>query len=113
MSLVTVERTHLLSDPAHWDWRQLRDYVVGAIIERGAQPDRDPRKERAIFERFVKTWGAMAGPIAVYVFTTGDGYWGGQPVTVNRFCTAADSYFAGPICLQILAIQEASGPLGS
>lgn len=87
-------RTHLLAQEQDWDWRQLRDYVVGQIEHfHGPQP-RDPRKEKSIFSSFLDRWGSQAPLIAKAAFEVHQGMWQSAPISVNRFCKASDGYFA-------------------
>jgi hypothetical protein len=77
-----------------WDWRALRDYVVAGIESRFGAIPRDPKKEKGIFDSFVKRWGADAASIARYAFEIADGRWRGSPISITRFCKNADPHFA-------------------
>ena len=94
-------RTHLLST-APWGWEQMRDYVVGEIESRwGAQP-RDSLRESGIFKGFVNRWGDQAERIARTAFDVHCGLWKGAPVSVSRFATGSDPYFAAVIAKNLL-----------
>jgi hypothetical protein len=95
-------RSYLTSDPMEWSPEQLRDYVISEIEARFGVRGRDPIRETAIFKRFVKTWGELAGPIAKFAFEVRDGWWQNAPISINRFCRQSDSYFARPIAEQVI-----------
>ena len=80
-----------------WSWGDLRDYVVGEIQERFGPFFRESFKEAGIFKSFLSRHGEQAPAIARFVFEVNDGYWQGQPITVNRFCKKADPFFADQI----------------
>lgn len=89
--------TDLLDRPEDWSWEQLRDYVLrSAAARHGAHPV-DDIKVTSIFKSFHKRWGAMAGPIARFIYEQQDGFWRSAPVTYTRFTKGNDSYFAAPI----------------
>ena len=93
---VTVHRFTPVTTPPdeQWAWSELRDYVVGQIIEIHGVFPRNPAKEMGIFQAFCGRWGADAFAIARYAFETMGGYWRNAPVSVNRFCQGSDPYFA-------------------
>ena len=106
---VSVQTTQSRSDllaasDAEWTWVELRDFVVAQIVERFGAFPRDSRKEHAIFNRFISTFGPSdAAAIARYAFGPScDGWWGKAPIQIQRFCKGSDSYFAHVI-LQRLA----------
>jgi hypothetical protein len=95
--------THKLVAPADWSWEQLRDYVLAEIQRvHGLQPRIDEHKEAAIFQSYLKRYGADAVRIAKYAFEVAGGYWKGGPISVYRFCRASDDFF-GAVILQRLA----------
>lgn len=96
---VSKPAAHLVSPAAasDWDWRQLRDYVVGQIEAiHGPQP-RNPLKEKGIFDGFLQRWGAQGPQIAKAAFEVHRGFWHDAPISVNRFCKGSDEFFARPI----------------
>lgn len=88
-----VRATHVASSDGTWDWRQLRDYVVGEIVKVTGQFPRNEAKEAGIFKSFLDRWGSDAAPIARYAFENMHGHWKGAPVSVSRFCKGSDPYF--------------------
>lgn len=99
---VTIEqvpaRTDLLVESEHWSWAELRDYVASEIINRFGAFPRDSRKEYGIFNRYHSTYGDDGIKVAKFAFgPVLDGWWGGAPISVNRFCRASDPYFSEPI----------------
>jgi hypothetical protein len=86
--------THLMRPVEAWTWSELRDYVVGKIIEIHGVFPRNNMKEGAIFKAFCTRWGDDAPAIARYAFESMGGYWKNAPVSVNRFCKGSDPYFA-------------------
>lgn len=97
----SVSKTHLVSDPSEWGWREVRDYVVEAIERRiGAFP-RSPIKEKAIFESFCNRWGDKAGPIAQLAVEVHECWWRNSPLSVTRFCKGSDPYFAEPLAAKL------------
>jgi hypothetical protein len=92
-------KTHLLADPEDWEWRQLRDYVIGEIEQRfGVQPRMRATNEAAIFKSFIKRYpDGLAIQIARHAFDVLDGWWSGAPISITRFCIASDPFFATPI----------------
>jgi len=104
-------RSDLLVGTENWTWVELRDYVVAQIIDRFGPFPRDSRKEHAIFNRFISTFGAeAAAAIAQYAFGPScDGWWGSAPIQIQRFCKGSDPYFANVI-LQRLADTGSATP---
>ncbi len=92
-----VDKTHLVSADEKWTWQELRDYVVGEILNRFGVFPRDEKKERGIFSSFVTRYPGQAAAIAKYAFEFKGGYWKGAPISVTRFCKGSDPYFADPI----------------
>lgn len=93
-----VSRSDIITETEHWTWAELRDYVVGEIIERFGPFPRDSRKEYGIFNRFLSEYGQDGIAVAKYAFgPVCDGWWGSAPISINRFCKASDPYFAKPI----------------
>ena len=86
--------THLLHSDEQWTWYELRDYVVGKIIEIHGVFPRNEMKEMGIFKAFCARWGADAPAIARYAFESAGGYWKNAPVSVTRFCKGSDPYFS-------------------
>ncbi len=93
--------TYLTRAPSQWGWQEVRDYVVREIERRFGVCHRDPLKESGIFKGFVKRWGEQAGPIARLVFESANGWWGGQPVSVTRFCKGSDPFFGDQIAKRL------------
>jgi hypothetical protein len=89
--------SYLLKEDAEWTWADLRDYVMGQIEEFHGPQLRNPVKEKAIFEGFMKRHGAKAVGIARFAFEVQRGMWQRAPISVNRFCKGSDVYFATPI----------------
>lgn len=104
-------RSDLLVGTENWTWVELRDYVVAQIVDRFGPFPRDSRKEHAIFNRFISTFGAeAAAAIAQYAFGPScDGWWGSAPIQIQRFCKGSDPYFANVI-LQRLADTGSTTP---
>lgn len=103
--------THLTKPADVWEWRELRDYVVGQIEQRfGAQPHPHPEREASIFKSFLARWPEQAVDIAHHSFDVCDGWWGGAPISVNRFCKASDQFFGAPIAQRLTEVQERSTP---
>lgn len=98
----SADRSYLITEAMEWSPEQLRFYVIAEIEARFGVRGRDPVKETAIFRRFAKTWGELAGPIAVHAFTVLDGWWQNAPISITRFCKGSDSYFARPIAERVL-----------
>lgn len=99
---VTIEqvpaRSDLLVETDHWGWSELRDYVASEIISRFGPFPRDSRKEYGIFNRYFGEFGQDGIKVAQFAFgPVCDGWWGGAPVSINRFCRASDPYFSIPI----------------
>jgi hypothetical protein len=86
-----------LVSSGEWGWEELRDYVVNRIEKRWGPQRRDPLKEASIFRSFVKRWGRMSEPISRYAFEIADGFWMGDPITINRWAKGSDPYFAAVI----------------
>lgn len=86
--------THVLHRDETWTWYELRDYVVGKIVEIHGVFPRNDKKEMGIFKAFATRWGTDAPAIARYAFESMGGYWKNAPVSVNRFCKGSDPYFA-------------------
>jgi hypothetical protein len=84
----------LLTADHEWGWGELRDYVVGQIVELHGVFPRNDKKEMGIFKSFLTRWGTDASPIARYAFEQMNGFWMGAPISVNRFCKGSDPYFA-------------------
>lgn len=97
----SAARAFLAKPEEQWTWSDLRDYVVAEIERRSGAFARESKKEYGIFTRFLKTWGSLAPRIAHYAFTECDGYWMGQPITINRFTKGADPYFAEVIANRV------------
>lgn len=98
-------RSDLLLEAQHWGWSELRDYVASQIIGRFGPFPRDSRKEYSIFNRYFNEYGQDG--IAVSEFAFGpvcDGWWGGAPISVNRYCKASDPYFTQPILGRLAAV---------
>lgn len=92
------QRTAFVGKPdSEWNWSDLRDYVVRSLQERGLPMERNPVKEAGIFKSFMARHGHMAVAIARYVVEVEDARWSGQPITINRFCKAADVWFSDKI----------------
>jgi hypothetical protein len=85
---------HVMIPDAQWSWQELRDYVVGKIVEIHGVFPRNATKEMGIFKSFTTRWGNLAPVIARYAFEEMGGYWKNAPVSVTRFCKASDPYFA-------------------
>lgn len=96
-ALPITTATHVSVAADQWDWRQLRDYVVGRIEAITGPFPRNDAKEFGIFNSFLTRWGQDAAPIARYAFETMNGFWKGAPVSISRFCKGSDPYFAVPI----------------
>jgi hypothetical protein len=96
---------YLTRPEAAWDWRDLRDYVVGKIQEMHPQllPQRNEAKEFGMFSRFAAKYGQMAGPIAVFAFETSPtpGRWANAPIGLGRFAKASDAWFADKILARL------------
>lgn len=95
-------RTHLASDIDSWTWRELRDYVNEALVERfGLIEHTDPQwsvKEMGIFKGFIRRWGPeRAARIAHYAIEVCDARWQGRPIKALSFCKGSDPFFATPI----------------
>ncbi len=82
---------------SEWGWEELRDYVVRHIEERWGASERDPVKEASIFRGFVGRWGGAAKEIAIAACEAHGCVWRSAPLTVNRFTTKSDPYFANVI----------------
>lgn len=94
-------RSHVLTTGG-WGWEQLRDFVNHEIFERfGPQPSIDPAREASIFKGFISRHGDQARAIAEMAFKIEDGMWNGTPITVYRFCTNSDRYFADVILARL------------
>ena len=92
-----------LKPAEEWTHTDLRTYVVAEIERRFGRWERNFITEAAIFKRFHKEWGAQGVRMAQYLFDTLDGWWQGDPVTVNRFCKKADLFFAVPLSERMLS----------
>lgn len=91
-------RSDLLTSTEGWTWQEFRDYVCGEIQSRFGAFPRDARKEYGIFNRYFGQYGQNGIKVAQFAFgPVCDGWWGGAPVSINRFCKASDSYFTVPI----------------
>lgn len=90
-------KEYLVKDDEEWGWQDLRDYVVSQIEERFGPFPRDGKKEKGIFDSFLRRWGAKGPVIARYAFERANGFWHSAPISVNRFCKNSDPYFAIPI----------------
>lgn len=100
-----AEAEDVFSKPAEeWTDRDLRLYVVTEIERRFGKWERNFVTEASTFKRFHKDWGVRGVKMAQYLFDTLDGWWQGQPVTVNRFCRGADPYFAVPLADRMGAV---------
>lgn len=89
--------TYVGKPPETWDWEDLRNYVVSSIQTRFGEFPIDPKKLLGIFKSFRTRYAEMAGPIAVAAFDVYGGYWGGAPISVQRFCKGSDQYFSNKI----------------
>lgn len=88
---------YLLKDDSQWTWEDLRDYVMGQIEQFHGPQVRNPMKEKAVFESFMKRWEDKAVAIARFSFEVERGMWQRAPISVNRFCKGSDIYFAAKI----------------
>lgn len=103
---VTPARSDLLVNTEHWTWSELRDYVVGEIVNRFGPFPQNQRKEYGIFSRFFNDYGQDGIAVARYAFgPVCEGYWGSAPISVNRFCKNSDPYFVHPILERLRDIQ--------
>jgi hypothetical protein len=98
-------RAYLAKGEANWSWQDLRDYVVAQIEQRFGVFPRDPRKESGIFKSFLSRYPEHAAAIARYAFEVSDGFWGGAPISVNRFCKGSDRYFADVIAERLVTTE--------
>jgi hypothetical protein len=91
-------RSDLLVEAENWSWAELRDYVTAQIISFFGAFPRDSRKEYGIFHRYHSTYGLDGVRVAEFAFgPVCEGWWGGAPISINRFCKASDPYFTSPI----------------
>ncbi len=109
---VTIEqapsRADLLVAAKDWTWAELRDYVASEIMIRFGAFPRDSRKEYGIFNRHMNTFGFDSIRIAEHAFgPVCEGWWGGAPISINRFCRASDPYFSTPILDRLNEVDAA------
>lgn len=103
---VTVEpvaaRSDLLVEAERWGWAELRDYVVAQIQTRFGAFPRDARKEYGIFNRYFTAYGMDGIRVSEFAFgPVCEGWWGGAPISINRYCKASDAYFTEPILVRL------------
>lgn len=99
--LIETGRSHLLVH-GHWEWQQMLDYLSSEMTARfGASPI--PRAQGAgVCKRFIKRWGPEASEqICRYAIDHLDGRWLNQPITIGRFSTKSDPFFAEPIATRL------------
>lgn len=101
-------RAFIAKEEATWEWSDLRDYVVTEIEKRFGAFPRDMRKESGIFKSFLTRYADQAPAIARFAFEVEDGFWGGAPISVNRFCKNSDPFFADKIKVRLVD-QPVSG----
>lgn len=85
---------YLMKPDESWSWEDLRDYVMGQIVEFHGPQVRNTMKEASIFKGFMSRHGSAAVGIARFAFEQQRGMWQRAPIAVNRFCRGSDPYFA-------------------
>lgn len=91
-------RSDLLVEAERWGWSELRDYVVAQILDRFGPFPRDSRKEYGIFNRYFNAYGMDGIRVSEFAFgPVCEGWWGGAPISINRYSKASDPYFTEPI----------------
>lgn len=95
-------RSDLLVEAEHWGWMELRDYVASQIINLFGPFPRDSRKEYGIFNRYFGAYGLDGIRVSEFAFgPVCEGWWGGAPISINRYCKASDPYFTEPILARL------------
>lgn len=96
-SIPSASATHLMASGTDWSWEQLRDYVITQTEAKWGPRPRNVLKESGIFKGFIKRWGANSERIARAAFEVYGGMWNGAPVSIERFASGSDAYFASVI----------------
>lgn len=99
--VATVSVTPVSAPPSPVSWQTVRDYVIEQVTSTSGPVPRNSKLENTIFRAYVDRWGALAMPIAQYVFEQCGGLWMNAPVGVHRFHKTSDTYFAQRIAEQL------------
>lgn len=92
------KHSYMAAKPGGWDWEALRDYVASSILRTHGPFERNFMKEKAIFSRFIRTFGPdVAERIARHTFEVQGGWHEGSPVGINKFCKGSDPFYAIPV----------------
>lgn len=92
-----TSKGYLLKDDLDWDWKDLRDFVLDEMEQRGIEVEEEPTKVASIFKAFFKRWDLKGIAIARNIFEVRDGQWYNHPISVNNFCAGQDAYFSKPV----------------
>lgn len=104
VSTSSAPQKYMLKDERDWTWSDLRDYIVTSGEKRFGTQLRDPAKEAGIIKAFIKRHGIEnAVLVAMAAFEVYSGMWMNAPVTVTRFTTNNDPYFADVILARVSA----------
>jgi len=82
----------------------LDEHILGQIARYGG-PQLPCYQTGEILGGFIERWGADAMAIVIQAFEVHHGMWRGAPVTIQRFGSRHDDFFAIPLLAEARAAQ--------